>query len=349
MDCLFKELLQLSLGTRNELSRTPTEKEWVSLFGLSQSQSILGVMLNGLERLPKEQLPSKLILLQWVGYVQVIEESYLLHCKRAMELTTAFKNAGFRTSVLKGVGLSQLYPNPERRQCSDIDIWVEGDTNAIMKWMRPYYREDQIVWHHVVTNFFDDVSTEIHFHPSWLHNPFLNYRLQRWFEDTKNEQMNEFKGMGFATPSTTFNAIYSLVHTFHHLLEEGIGLRHVVDYYYILSFLPREERHDVVKQLKRLGIFKLAKAMMWMLQEVCGMSYDKLLCDPDKKEGEFLLKEMISGSNFEQFPPKNKMAFYLSHWWTMLWHYPREVLWIFPWKVWHNCWRLIKKNSLAKI
>lgn len=339
MDELFKELLQISLGTRAKTSRTFTEDEWGALLYQSQFQGLSGVMLDALERLPEEQLPDKPLLLQWVGSVQLVEAAYSLHCKRARELASMFATAGFKTCILKGIGLAQLYPNPARRQCGDIDVWVEGDTKAVMKWMRPYYREDQIVWHHVVTNFFDDVSTEIHFHPSWLHNPFLNRRLQKWFEEEKSKQMNEHEETGMAFPSTSFNAIYSLVHTLHHLLEEGIGLRHMVDYFYILKSLPQEERPNVVRQLKSLGIYKLAKAMMWVLLDVCGMPEENLLCGPDKKEGEFLLNEMVTGSNLGLFLQENKLSYYLTHWWTMLWHYPNEVLWIVPWKVWHKGWR----------
>lgn len=347
MDNLFIELLQVTLGTRKDLTRTPTDKEWLALFDLSQCQGISGVMLDGLERLSKEQLPSKPTLLQWVGTVQIMEAGYSLHCKRVCELTAVFKTAGFRTSVLKGIGLSQLYPHPERWQCGDIDVWVDGEKKAVMKWMVPYYRDNQIVWHHVVTNFFNDVSTEIHFHPSWLHNPFQNRRLQKWFEDVKNEQMEERGVLGFAHPNVAFNAVYSLVHTFHHLLEEGVGLRHVVDYYYILRSLPREERPNIVKLLKRFGIYKLARAMMWVLWEVCGMPYENLLCEPDKKEGVFLLNEMVSRGNLGQFQEEDKMSFRFSHWWTMLWHYPGEVLWIVPWKVWHKGWRFFNSKRIG--
>ena len=72
-----------------------------------------------------------------------------------------------------------------------------------------------------------------HFFPIWLYNPIRNWRLQRYFKGQTAAQMVE-RETGFGYPSVEFNAIYSLVHTFHHLMDEGVGLRHVVDYYYVL-------------------------------------------------------------------------------------------------------------------
>ncbi len=61
---LFLELLQVALGNREALSRVPTKKEWMTLYRESEKQSILGMMLDGLERLPDEQRAQQDILLQ---------------------------------------------------------------------------------------------------------------------------------------------------------------------------------------------------------------------------------------------------------------------------------------------
>ena len=82
---LFFELLQVALGNRDELSRVPTRKEWINLYQQSEKQSILGIMLEGLERLPEEQRPSQDILLQWIGCVQIIEQDTIKNTKASEE------------------------------------------------------------------------------------------------------------------------------------------------------------------------------------------------------------------------------------------------------------------------
>jgi len=277
-------------------------------------------------------------LFQWIGINQKVETQYLLQCQRAEELTSIFKDSGFDSCVLKGISFSQLYPHPARRQGGDIDLWVNGELKDVVEWLKKRCEVEHMVWHHVDAKFFDDVPTEIHYHPCWMYNPFYNHRLQKWFDEQAEVQMEVKEELGFGTPSVTFNAVYSLVHSFHHLIEEGLGLRHIVDYYYILKALPTEERPSVVNLLTKFGLLDLAKAIMWVLKEVCGMSDDYLICEPDEKEGRFLLDEIMRGGNFGHYRKDNRKRNTASRMFALMPHYPSEVLWVVPWKLWHRCW-----------
>ena len=35
-------------------------------------------------------------------------------------------------------------------------------------------------------------------------------------------------------PTTAFNVIYQLTHLYHHFFDEGIGMRQIIDYYYVV-------------------------------------------------------------------------------------------------------------------
>lgn len=340
---LFLELLQVALGTRDCLSRTPSDAEWNSLFNEIQRQAIVGVMLEGLERLPQEQLPSQQLLLQWIGVVNINEATYRLHCERAKELTRRFCQSGFHSCVLKGIGLAGLYPNPAHRQCGDIDLWVDRKHKDVLVYLRSEYSVENVFWHHAEARIFEDVSTEIHYRPCWMYNPFHNYKLQRWFDIRQREQMTLDEKLCFAYPKVQFNAVYSLAHFYHHLIEEGIGIRHVIDYYYILQALPANERGSVIEDLKRFGLLKLAKAVMWILKDVCGMSAEYLICEPNEKEGRFLFEEMMRGGNFGHYRNDNRKRNTVGRMFALLPHYPREVLWVVPWKLWHRIWMVFNQ------
>ena len=345
MSNAFVELLQIALGNKNALSRIPSQKEWMDILDVAQEQAIVGITVQGLDKLPSEQLPSKGLLLQWIGLAHLLSGAYLLHCERARELTSKFKMAGFRSCVLKGIGLAQLYPKPENRQSGDIDLWVEGNRKEVMDWLNKLGVARHVIWHHVDADFFEDVITEVHFHPCWLYNPFCNSKLQRWFDEQKEEKMVIDQKMGFAYPSVQFNAVYSLVHLYRHLIEEGIGIRHIIDYYYIIKALAVENKQGVVNNLKRFGLLHLAEAMMWVLHEICGLPAEYLICKPNDHEGKFLLDEVIRGGNFGHYRKdmrkRNSMARYMA----LLPHYPREILWIVPWKLWHRSWIVFHKKG----
>ena len=217
-----------------------------------------------------------------------------------------------------------------------------------MAWLRSQCRVEHVLWHHVGAKFFKDVETEIHFHPCWFYNPVNNRRLQRWFEIEKQSQIEEDKQLGFAYPSVQFNAVYSLVHFYHHLIEEGVGLRHVVDYFYICKAYRLKvngNREETLRVIKGLGLYKLLGAMMWVLKEVCGMPDEDLLCEPNNKEGRFLLDEIMRGGNFGHYRKDNRKRNSFNRMIALLPHYPSEVLWVVPWKLWHKCWRLCNRSS----
>lgn len=340
MSLLF-ELLQVALGNRNELSTVPSARAWEALLIEAQRQAIVGVLMDGLERLPEAQRPPQVVILMWIGQVQLVESNYALYCQRAKELTQMLADKGYQTCVLKGVGFSQLYPIPVRRQGGDIDLWVNADRRLLLRFLRRRYVVEHVFYHHAEARIFDDVETEIHYRPSWMYNPLYNRRLQKWFEREKDAQMVVKEELGFACPTLRFNAVYSLVHLYHHMIEEGIGIRHIIDYYYILKALPAQEKEGVLKDLKHFGLPKLASAMMWVLQEVCGMPSGYALCEPNEKEGRFLLDEIMRGGNFGHHRKDNRRRNTATRMLALLPHYPREVLWVVPWKLWHKCWRVI--------
>ena len=59
---------------------------------------------------------------------------------------------------------------------------------------------------------------------------------------------------------------------------------------------------DVVQRdLKYLGLWKFAQAVMFVMKEVCGLSEDRMIAPMDEKEGRFLLDEIMRGGNFGQY------------------------------------------------
>lgn len=49
---------------------------------------------------------------------------------------------------------------------------------------------------------------------------------------------------------------------------------------------------------------RFAGALMYVMKEVCGMSYEELLCEPNEKDGKFLMNEILTAGNFGQADPR---------------------------------------------
>lgn len=97
---------------------------------------------------------------------------------------------------------------------------------------------------------------------------------------------------------------FQLTHIFSHLMNEGIGLRQLVDYYYVLISDDLSLIRDrVQKELKELGLWKFAGGIMYIMQEVFGMPASRLIASPNEKYGKFVLNEVLEAEISEGMMP----------------------------------------------
>lgn len=348
----FFELLRVSLGTQGSLTHIPTDKEWEELFEMALKQSLAGMMLGGVEKVLESNAAAKpSILLEWIGEQQYIESQNKLQNKRAKELYEIFKEGGYRSCVLKGQGTAAYYDHPELRQCGDIDLWVEGERDIIVKYVRSkgvhvesVDIKDSAMW------FFDDVMVEVHYRPNCMFNPFVDKKLQAFFQKQSERQFAAFdEKLEFAHTTIEFDLVYSLVHIYRHIFSEGIGLRQLVDYFYILKHSDKQGREKAYQTVCGIGMKEFAGGIMYILQEKFGMSEEYALFGVNKLHGEFLLNEILIGGNFGQYDTRYSFAGkdkkfrrginMLERNMHYVRLYPSEVLWSPVWKLWHWCWR----------
>ena len=160
-------------------------------------------------------------------------------------------------------------------------------------------------------------------------------------------------GIGeIAIPTTAFNVIYQLTHLYHHFFDEGIGMRQIIDYYYVVSMLNVncEMLTWLPKELKHLGLWNFAGAVMYVLHEALGLPEEKMIAPMDEKRGKLLLAEILNGGNFGQHFTKYEhftqqgMAkkYFLKIWRNMHFvrYYPAEALSEPIFRTWHFFWRM---------
>lgn len=382
----FFELLQIAIGRRMEFSQAPTEEEWRNLFQLAKKQAMVGIAFLGVEKLPKELRPPKAVLVSWYLQTQKIKEKNIELDKATAAVAQMFREEGFDNLILKGQGVAQLYQVREAgthigayRTPGDIDVWLEGDRKTIADYVRRHVPDGDIVYHHVDFPVLENVPIEVHFTPSWMNSPVTNRRLQRFFRDEGelsaggNNRQAALDGQmmclsevnrtdslwakeahshdkGLPTPTLAFNRVYILVHIYRHLFFEGIGLRQLLDYYFVLQQgFTEEERKETMRVLCSLKMKRFTEAVMWVLHEVYGLEQDYMLTAPNEVEGRFLLNEVLLAGNFGHYDERLKHTHGESafHWgmrkvirnFRFVRSYPSEVLWGPFFKGWQWCWR----------
>ena len=435
---IFFDFLRFCIGSAKEIPGSLKEADWKELYAIAQKQALLGVLFYGIQRLPKELAPEQKLLMQWMAMAEMIRKQNIKLFQDSLKVYQNFENEGFANCILKGQGNALLYPDPYMRTPGDIDIYLSGGRRKIMKYVDQVCPNQVMRYHHVD---FPVMKTaiEVHFTPSYMFCPIHNRRMQKWFEEVMGEQCNHRVSLpdGYGeihVPQVSFNVISILSHLYRHIFTEGIGLRQLLDYYYVVcdfckvyqissnhlsnfsnhpvplskegstshpSPLSSEERDvtalwcseplrykvggaskpssgcagwdrlgaigdtsfaagassvalDVVqKELKHLGLWKFAQAVMFVMKEVFGLSEDRMIAPMDEKEGRFLLDEIMRGGNFGQYDDRmgSKVGESKIHRYfrmnlrnlRFVKHYPAEAVCEPVFRTWFAGWKFINR------
>ncbi len=351
------ELVQTALGTRKGLSSPPASlDQWQAVLREVVEHSLVGITFPAVEKLGQEMEVPPEIGFPWSMAVDEIRRKNARQKEMVAQLNTLFQEAGFRCCLLKGQVSASLYPDPSLRQSGDIDIWLDRGRERIMEYLRANYAIERTRYIHCEARILGKKPLEVHFTPSWMFSPFANRNLQKWFASQAEEQFSSFdEGLGVCTPTLRFNGVYMLLHIFRHVFEEGIGLRQLMDYYFLLTHLDADDRAAVCRDLRHLGLWRFAGGLMYALEKAFLMDEGIMLCPPDKRLGTVLLEKVMVSGNFGHSDPvfanrESKTEGILAHGWRkikrnlgMLRISPSEVLWMPIFVTWQYFWR--KKNG----
>jgi len=372
---LFVELLQVAIGCRADLSVAPTPDEWSVIYGHCERQALVGVGYVGLQRIPRTQWPPRDLVLRWTVYAERIasRNAHIDVCCRRVCMN--FEDNGFFCCILKGQSNLRNYPEIELadgtmvelgryRTPGDIDAWVTPagkcryPVRKVMEYIQGICPGNTIYYHHSDFPVIRDAEIEVHYRPSFLYSPLRNMRLQKWFHK-KAGSCTPHIHEGFNVPSNEFNLIFQLTHVFKHIFEEGIGLRQVLDYYCVVKSEGQKIRrtteevgnnYGIEGQLKYLGLYKFACAIMYVLHEVFSLPEDEMIVPMDRKEGRFLLDEIMIAGNFGHYDDRiakhetsiQRALRKLRRNFRFVRSYPEEVVCEPFFRVYHYLWRTLK-------
>lgn len=296
----------LAYGLFDDASITPPNVDavnWNNFYSFCERQAILGIGLQCIGKINSQvgggfMIPHGL-LLQWIGITEQIRVQNQLLNKRTKELTDYLARKGKRSCILKGQGNALLYPEPLLRTCGDIDVWLEGTKKEIVEFVHKDYPQINVEYHHMQYPVFEDVEVEAHYYPSYCYNKWHNRKLLQYFKEESENQFNNSSGQGFNAPTVPFNLVFQLSHMMRHFFTQGIGLRHVIDYYYLLQQdITEEQKAELVAVLERCGMYRFFRAIMWIETSVLGLKRNADIAPPHERAGLLILREMLKGGNF---------------------------------------------------
>lgn len=243
---LFR-FLRFSLGLEGEVKGLLDDRQgcfdWEACYQFAKRQTLVGVLFDGIQRLPKELAPARPLLLRWLSDSESIRRRNMRMDRASAYIYNKVCAADFRCCILKGQGNALLYPHPSSRTPGDVDVWVMANREELRHIALLLTEGDGSLLQESLNHIgltVHGVSVELHSTPALLNSPLHNSRLQKWLKRNADLQCSNRVTLPniageVAVPTLSFNIIYQLCHLFHHCFYEGVGLRQIVDYYFVLK------------------------------------------------------------------------------------------------------------------
>ena len=308
--------------------------EWEKIYQLAQEQSVQGLVLEGIEWFKNHNLNAdldlnipKVLLLQWIGEVQVIEQRNKDMNVFIAELIEKLRKADIYALLVKGQGVAQCYEKPLWRCSGDVDLFLSGsnyeNAKTLLLTTASHVDEEGISEKHLGMTI-DDFVVELH---GTLHGG-LSSKVDGELDEVKNDTFYKGNvrswnnnGVQIFLLSAENDVFYVFTHFLQHFYKEGVGLRQICDWCRLLYTYRDSLNYELLEsRIKRAGLMSEWKAFGALAIEYLGFPKDSmpLLDVRSKKEDvrwrkkadrimEFILKSGNMGHNrdmshFSKYP-----------------------------------------------
>ena len=370
MNCInniFFELVQVAIDTRICLSHTPSVDVWGELYAMAKKQSLVGVCFVGVQKLveQRQELP-EMLYFTWLGMAAKIQQRNEVMNRQCVELKKRLSADGFRSYIMKGQYVATLYGEhlAALRQSGDIDVYLEGGLDKVLAYARTFGEVKKVNELEMSVPVFSETEVEFHYRPFIMRNPFKNCKLQVFFDNCAERNFSNriklsvvdstsspTKSLEIMAPTIVFNLVHQMVHTYHHFITEGVGLRQLMDYYFVIQASNADDVFECQKMVESLGLNRFASALMWVLMHVFGLKVEQALWAPCEKDGRLLLDEILMSGNFGHTDERAKdiqtsrwKAFWFVNGKTFrFWRFDHWAwFWSPVWRAYHFLWRKMK-------
>ena len=301
-----------------------TAEDWQQCYRLAVRQGVAALAWEGVERLPMKYSPPLDVKLSWALKEKKQLGKYQKQCQVLNELIQLYAQHDIAVMVLKGVGLSRLYPVPAHREGGDIDIY----TYSVDKERMTDDEANQLADELMIKR--EAVEAES---PTIKHSKFClrgmaieNHRMflhvdecqsiakaEQWLEEhIESHEVNLLDGACLiGVPSVTFDTVFVALHAAHHY-GDGLSLKHLCDW----TLLTQLGGGKLPVELDDKDL-KLAVASLTQLcNRYLGLA---IPTEGGEEMANELMREILHPPYWGKCPPSNSFKAY---WWGIKerWH-----------------------------
>ena len=283
--------------------------DWNIVYKLAQEQSVQGLVLAGLEH--SDIKPPKVLLLQWIGEIQLIEQKNRAMNAFINQLIGDLRKANIYSLIVKGQGVAQCYERPLWRASGDIDFYMnEDDFQKAKIFFRPLvdkFDPDDDYTRHINMHYGEWV-VEIHANQNCSLSPRINRVMNEVHYDLfyrGSVRSWDNNGTQIFLPSADNDAIIIFTHFFNHFYRGGVGLRQLCDWCRLLwTYRDTLNLKLLEKRIRKAGLLDEWRAFGAFAVKYLGLPIEAMpLLDDDlndnlKKKADRICAFILEVGNF---------------------------------------------------
>lgn len=291
------ELLAGEISGKSELCEEELETlDWTEVLKEAKAQTVALMVVKATSRYRK-YIPN------YTDWENVAAALYAANVRVAFEeqqINNIMGNYPF--VILKGMAAASYYPNPMLRSFGDIDFLISSSQkqkieellskNGYRNWER-----DHIC--HVVFKK-GNAHLEMHFEIAGIPYGKAGETVREFMTGAVEHPVTaEFDGWSFPAPQDIYHGLIILLHMQHHMLGEGLGLRHICDWAcYLQKTEDKPFWSELLDVFEKIGILTYAKVISKISAMYFHINCPEWAESADEKLCQDVMEDVLTGGNF---------------------------------------------------
>lgn len=282
---------------------------WYEVYQLAQEQSVQGLVLQGIEAVYGSPLVPKILLLQWIGEVQIIEQRNKAMNQFIADLVLKMRNVDIYTLLVKGQGIAQCYERPLWRPSGDIDFLVSKDNfRKAVAFLKSRYsnNKDGGRYSQEYAFYTDQWMIEVHGSLRTCLSSEIDKEVDSVQSDVfygGNVRWWDNNGTLVFLPAPTEDVFFVFTHFIKHFYKEGMSMRQLCDWCRLLWTYRTEIKIDwLEKHVRKAGLMKewqmfATLAVVYIGMPAEAMPFYDVRSKKNEVRGKKLIEFILSGSS----------------------------------------------------
>ncbi len=204
--------------------------------------------------------------------------------------------------ILKGMAAAAYYPHPQQRMLGDVDFLIDpSQQEEITHLLEQHGYQNWHVDHicHVVFRK-GNAHLEMHFEIAGIPYGASGERVRTFMQNAvQHRHTASFDGWTFPAPDDLYHGVVILLHMQHHMLGEGLGLRHLCDWACYLQQTHEDAFWEPLLALfADIGLLCYAKVITKTCARYLGCVCPTWAEDADEALCDDVMNDVLTGGNF---------------------------------------------------